>query len=283
MTAIPEPTVTTVSLIDAHHEARPDPPRAHMGVSGLGHVCDRWLWLSFRWAVQEKVPGRVRRLFRRGNREEEVVLDDLRAIGCVITPPPDGQDQHRVDFGGHVSGSMDAVIESGVPEAPKAPHVVEIKTMSKKNFDVLVKHGVKEANPKHHTQAQCYMHGKGIDRALYIAVCKDDDRLYVERIRYDREHAEKAIARGKRLALADEQPPPISTDPTWYECKLCPATSWCHGGKGITARNCRVCAYSTAMPDSSWRCEKHKADGIPEDFQRIGCKDFDIHDNLMPF
>jgi hypothetical protein len=252
-----------------------------MGVSNLGHSCDRWLWLSFRWAVQEQLSGRMRRLFRRGHREEETVLADLRAIGCVIRESPGGQ--LRVDFGSHVSGSLDAVIESGVPEAPKKPHVLEVKTMSKKNFDLLEKHGLKEGQPKHFTQVQCYMHGTNIDRALYIAVCKDDDRMHVERVHYEKDVAEKAIARGKRLAIQDEQPPPLTTDPTWYECKMCPAHSWCHNGVGITERNCRTCAHSTALPDSTWRCEKHNADGIPLDFQRKGCADFDVHDHLLPF
>ena len=52
---------------------------------------------------------------------------------------------------------------------------------------------------------------------------------------------------------------------------------------GITEKNCRICAHSTALPDSTWRCEKHNADGIPLDFQRKGCADFDIHDHLLPF
>jgi hypothetical protein len=281
VTAIPPQTHTTVSLIDAHHERTPDPPRPHMGVSNLGHSCDRWLWLSFRWAVREQLSGRMRRLFRRGLNEEATVLADLRAIGCVIRETPGGQ--LRVDFGSHVSGSLDGVIESGVPEAPKTPHVLEVKTMSKKNFDLLEKHGLKEANKKHFVQMQCYMHGTGLDRALYIAVCKDDDRMYAERVPYEADVAEKAIARGKRLAIQDEQPPPLSTDATWYECKICAAHSWCHNGVGITEKNCRICAYSTALPDSTWRCEKHNADGIPLDFQRRGCADFDIHDHLLPF
>jgi hypothetical protein len=131
---------------------------------------------------------------------------------------------------------------------------------------------------------QTYMHGLGIDRALYVAVCKDDDRIYTERVRYDREVAERAIARGQRLALADEMPPPLSTDPTWYECKWCPSHKVCHEGLGVTApQSCRTCAHSTAMPDSTWRCERHNADGIPLGFQRTGCDDYELHDHLLPF
>ena len=33
---------------------------------------------------------------------------------------------------------------------------------------------------------QCYMNWAGLERALYIAVCKDDDRLHLERIDADK-------------------------------------------------------------------------------------------------
>ena len=271
----------TVAAIDAHHEAAREAPRPHMGVSQLGHACDRWLWLSFRWAIPAKHPGRILRLFRRGHLEEDQILKDLKAIGFVFRPSPDGQ--HRVDFGSHVSGSMDGIIESGVPDAPKKPHVAEFKTHSLKSFNDLEKKGVQEAKPMHYIQMQVYMHGVGIDRAFYLAVCKDDDRLYVERVRYDEAVAMKAIARGKRLAVVDEMPPPLSTDPSWYECKFCDAYEYCHQGLGVTAEHCRVCAHSTAKDDGTWRCEKHDADGIPTAFQRKGCPQFELHDHLVPF
>lgn len=282
MTKIPPPTQRLAELIDAAMEARAEPPRPHMGCSLLGSTCDRYLWLSFRWALTKKTPGRVLRMFRRGNNEEAVARGDLEAAGIVMRPTVDGK-QARVDFGSHVSGSLDDIAESGVPEAPTKPHVIDYKTHNKKNFDAFVADGVAVSHKRHYTQIQTYMHGTGIDRALYVAICKDDDRIHTERVRYVRDHAEKAIARGKRLALADEQPPPLSTDPSWYECKMCDGYDWCHKGVGLVEKNCRICAHSTAMPDGTWRCEKHNADDIPVDFQRTGCADYEIHDHLLPF
>jgi hypothetical protein len=281
MTKITQRTNPTIAAIDAHHEAITEPPRPHMGVSLLGHVCDRYLWLNFRWALGVKKPGRVLRLFRRGHLEEPTIIKDLMAVGFVFRPSSDGQ--HRVDFGGHVSGSMDGIIESGVHEAPKKPHVAEFKTHSKKSFDELEKNGIEKSKPMHYVQCQVYMLGAGIDRAFYMAVCKDDDRLYVERIRFDKVLAEKAVARGKRLALADEMPPPLSTDPTWYQCKQCDAYEYCHQGLGVASKNCRVCAWSTAKDDGTWRCEKFERDGIPLGFQRTGCDSWELHDDLLPF
>ena len=114
---IPEPEITITSLIDKAHQARVSKPRPHLGCSMLGHHCERWMWLSFRWAVIEQFPGRILRLFRRGQNEEAQIISDLRAIGMVVNGT-----QRRVDFGSHVSGSLDG-IGKGVPSAPKTEHV----------------------------------------------------------------------------------------------------------------------------------------------------------------
>lgn len=279
---LPEPVHTISSLIDKYHADNAEAPRPHMGCSLLGHPCDRWLWLSFRWAVREEFEGRILRLFRRGQMEEATIVSDLRAIGIDIRHAGD-RNQKRVSFGSHVSGSLDGIIEKGVPEAPKKRHIAEFKTHSKKSFDDMVKNGVEKSKPMHFVQMQVYMHGTNIDRALYLAVCKDDDRIYTERVRYDRAVAEKAIERGQRIALADRMPEPLSADPSWYQCRFCPAHSFCHKAQPTKHANCRTCAHSTAMPDSTWRCERHEADNIPVNFQHQGCDDHILHPDMVPW
>lgn len=275
---LPEPIHNLVALIDQHHESLAERPRGHLGCSTLGHHCERWLWLSFHWAVIEKFEGRILRLFRRGHNEEATIIADLRAAGLDVR-----SSQARVNFGSHVSGSLDGIIESGVPEAPRKRHVAEFKTHAKKSFEDVVKNGVEKSKPQHWVQMQVYMFGMNIDRALYVAVNKDNDHLYTERVRLDRDVAEKAIAKGQRIALADRMPPPISTDPSWFQCRFCSAHSFCHEAKPTKHANCRTCAHSTAMPDSTWRCERHEADNIPEDFQHEGCDDHVIHPDLVPW
>ena len=279
---IPESDNSISALIDKHHENLVETPRLHMGCSQLGHPCDRWLWLSFRWAVQTKFPGRILRLFRRGQNEEATIISDLLAIGCDVRKTSLST-QHKLDFGSHVSGSLDAIIDKGVPEAPKAKHVAEFKTHNKKSFDALIKDGVEKSKPEHFTQMQVYMHGTEIDRGLYVAICKDDDRIYTERIRYDKDMASKAIKRGQRLALADRMPEPISTDPSWYQCKFCPAHEFCHKTKTTKHVNCRTCAHSTAKENSTWRCERYDADDIPVEYQHTGCESHTLHPDLVPW
>lgn len=276
MSKIPEPLNTIPALIDAHHAAKLDKPRPHLGCSMLAELCDRRLWLQFRFAVIEKFDGRMLRLFRRGHNEEKTLIADLEAIGIRISGTQD-----RVDFGSHVSGSIDGLAD-GVPEAPKTTHIVEFKTHSQKSFDELCKDGVRKAKPLHYGQMNVYMLGKGLERALYIAVCKNNDALYTERVKLDREYAEKLVERGRRIALSERMPPPISTDGSWYQCKWCPAWDMCHGSRQTKEANCRTCAHSTPLPNSTWHCAKWDA-AIPLDAQINGCDAHVVHPDLVPW
>jgi hypothetical protein len=279
---IPESTNSTIALIDKYHEKQNEQPptRYHLGVSMLGEKCDRKLWLSFRWAVRENFEGRILRLFRRGHNEESTIVSDLRAIGVDIRNTTSSQS--RVNFGKHVSGSLDGIIESGLPEAPKARHVAEFKTHSKKSFDDLVKKGLKESKPIHWTQLNVYMYGKDIDRGFYLAVNKDSDELYQERIELDKPAAIKAIERGQKITMSDRMPIGLSDDETYYECKFCPNHSFCFKEKLTKEVNCRTCAFSTAKEDSTWHCTRWD-DVIPNEAQYLGCDNHVLHPDLVPW
>ena len=270
------------SAIDAAHESREESPRLHLGASLLGHHCDRYLWIVFRWAVREKFSGRMLRLFRRGQLEEATIVQDLRAIGIDIGST--GGAQARVSFGKHVSGSIDGIIESGVPGAPNTRHVAEFKTHSKKSFDELARDGVEKAKPMHWCQMQVYMHGKGIDRALYVAVCKDDDRIHSERIRYDEAAATALVERGQRITMTERLPEPCSgAAPDWYQCKMCAGHDFCHSTKLTQESNCRTCAHSTPTEDSRWTCARYDNIDIPPEIQPLGCPSHALHPDLVPW
>jgi hypothetical protein len=267
-------------LIDEAHEARQEKPRSHLGASMLGHSCDRWLWLSFRWAVVEKFSGRMLRLFRRGHNEEQQIINDLRSIGLDVRTPSSGQS--RVNFGCHVSGSIDARIEKGVPGATKTQHIAEFKTHSLKSFNALKAKGVFASKPMHWAQMQVYMLGTGLDRALYVAICKDDDRIYTERINLEPKVAQKLVERGQTIALSDRMPEPLSADATWYECKYCAGHDQCFGSKTTKQVNCRTCSHSSALSDGSWHCARWD-DLIPVEAQHAGCEAHVLHPDLVPW
>ena len=53
MTALPERQNSTAAAIFQQYEKSAEAgQRPHLGASELGHECERYLWLSFRWARQ---------------------------------------------------------------------------------------------------------------------------------------------------------------------------------------------------------------------------------------
>jgi len=262
-------------LVDQYHEKvnADEQPRAYLGCSIAGYRCERRIWLTFRWAVRERFTGRMLRMFRRGREEERLVLEDLRAIGCVITDC-----QKEVVLTPYIKGHVDGIITSGLPEHENEQFVLEIKTFSSNAFTQLTRKGVKEARHDHWVQMQLYMLGLGIPQALYFAVCKDDDRIYTEIVQFDAERAQSILNKLDRLTMETRLPPPISRDPTWWECKGCPAYSFCHEQSVVTARNCRTCAYGAPKPAglnaTPWECQYEPV--APQELsvqqQRQGCE-----------
>jgi len=227
--------------------------------------------------VIEPFPGRVLRLFRRGQEEEANIVKDLRAIGMDIRATT--SNQARVDFGNSVSGSMDGVIFSGVPEAPKTKHLAEFKTASDKKFKEFVDKGLEEANYQYFVQCQVYMQGAGLARALFLVVNKNDDQIYTERVRYDEAVATKYIKRGHRIVSTERLPEPLSADETWWQCRFCAGHDLCHGGAGTKEVNCRTCAHVTHT-EGQWHCTRHD-DIIPTKFQYEGCDSHVMHPDLV--
>lgn len=282
MAKIPPIPLTTVNAIYAAYEAeREDHRRGHLGASLIGKECDRALWYDFRWISTPQFDGRMLRLFQTGHMAEARFVADLRRIGVTVhEADPETGIQFRVaDSGGHFSGSMDGVA-LGVPEAPKTWHVCEFKTHNAKSFDKLKKDGVQKAKPQHYAQMQVYMHLTGMTRALYLAVCKDNDELYGERVEHDEAEAVKLIARARRIVGAVRPPERISSDPAWYLCRFCDHRPACHAG-ALPDVSCRTCAWSTPVEDGTWACDKHKKT-LSQDEQKAACAAHRYIPDLVP-
>lgn len=285
MTALPDPRFQTVAAVyRAIEQARSDWRRPHLGASQIGKSCDRAVWYGFRWVQDPKHEGRVLALFDRGQAEERVQFARLRAAGVQVwTVDPETGKQFRVELAPHISGSMDGVA-LGLLEAPKSPHVIDVKTASKKQFDQLLRVGAREWKPVYYTQLQLYMHDRRykIDRAVLWVVCKDDDRLYMERFEYDPEFAARELERAKRIVDADTPPARISESPSWYECRFCDFHATCQAGRHEQIeRNCRTCASSTPLKDGWWHCDYHDH-ALTDREQRKGCDAHLIHPALLP-
>jgi hypothetical protein len=280
---LPSPPSATVQAIYKAYEDRLQERqrRDHLGGSEIGHECDRKLWLGFRWASTSKFPGRVLRLFQTGHLQEDRIVADLRAIGVQVfsTDPETGRQYVVSSSNDHFGGSLDG-IGIGIPDDPEKAHVLEFKTHNAKSFAALCAKGVKVSKPIHYTQMQIYMYLAGYDWALYVAVNKNTDALYSERIEINIQHAEVALNRADRIINSPYPPMKISEDPTFYICKFCNVREACHFQRGVP-RNCRTCINSTPIEQGLWRCEL-ATECIPREVMLVGCDEHRMIPDLVP-
>jgi hypothetical protein len=282
MVSLPTTSSPTVDAIYAAYEAAADHGyREHLGASLIGAGCERSIWYTFRWATRARHTGRLLRLFDTGNLAETRFVADLRRIGVTVLDldPATGRQWKLRDASGHFGGSMDAVA-LGLLEAPKTWHVCEFKTHSAKSFAKLMTEGVAQAKPLHWAQMQAYMQLAGLDRAFYLAVCKDTDALYQERIQHDAEAGLRILAKAARIINAARPPARISDDPAWWECRLCDHHAVCHAG-AAAERHCRSCLHATPVDGGAWQCARHGC-ALDRGRQQAGCAQHLYVPDLVP-
>lgn len=253
--------------------------RGHLGMSQIGKADTRTLWLQFRGCLPEEHSPRTERIFRLGDAIEQELVRYLRQIPGVElhTTDPDGRQFRFAYFGGHFGGSMDGAIH-GIPEAPKTWHVFEAKSVAAKRFNDLEKKGVQAWSQEYFAQLQCYMGASGMERALFVAYCKDDSRIHAERVRFEPMTWDGLLAKAQRLLEADTPPASSYRDPSWYEAKwMPPITAAVYWGERLPpvahCRNCRFSAPDLRSEDLSahWLCSM-AGEEIPAAVVPKGCQ-----------
>ena len=243
-----------------------------LGSSFIGEECIRQIWLDWRGFAREQFEGRILRLFETGHLQEARIVDDLRRAGFAVwDKQEDGSQYEFTDPSGHFITKVDGVIKD-VPESDK-PHVLEVKTHNKNSFSSLVKKGVQYAKPTHYAQVQISMALGGFTRALYVAVCKDDEQFYVERIREDTDEQKKLQQKIVKLTEARLRPAGISDDGSSFGCKFCSMKSVCTK-ETEPLRHCRTCTMCTPGQEGKWVCELNKHT-LTMDEQRKGCEHYE--------
>lgn len=276
MASVPESKHLTTAKVVEWWARSPQTHRPHLGASLIGHNCDRYLWLTFRWAKTPSFDGRMLRLFDTGKREESRIYEELRGIGVELHTEDNGKQIECRDETGHFGGSVDGV-GKGFPEAPKKWAVLECKTHNTKSFGDLKNKGVKDSKPRHYAQMQVYMGLLDIDRAMYYAVCKETDEVYAEYVHFDAEAFEQLKARAKKIIDASSPPAKLSEDPAHWECKNCDMYELCHQQR-VAETNCRTCCHASAVEKGQWHCQNHNKTLTVED-QHKAC---DSHLHMPP-
>lgn len=281
MTALPITQPRTVTAIYAaleQKQRRDMHPR--LAASSLAS-CPRSQWDKFRWLFPAEIfDGRKLSIFETGELWEARLVARLREAGMTVDDiDPDTGEQWRIVFaGGHASGRTDGKV-MGVPDAPKTMHVFEAKSHNERSFKALLKAGsVQDGKPEHYAQCTIYMHKQGITRSLYLAVCKNTDELYAERIEYDPVFAMQLEAKAEKLVTTDRRP----------DCQ-CPsyflkAGYGCAVNDGLfPVRTCRSCMFVTFHLDGEARvsCERHHRD-LCLDEQKAGCAQHLFNPTVIP-
>lgn len=254
MAPIPKVTPSTLRAVqEALETGHDDWESVGVPAGDIGVECDRAVWLAFRRAsVPEVITWQKRRIFERGNIEEERLLDLLRMVGVNVWGE---QDRVRA-CGGHLRGKIDGRA-LGLLEAPKKEHVVECKSAKQEVFAKVKKHGVQKGKPEHYATFQFYMHGLGIDRVYYMMSNKNDEDLHFERVEYDFEYAARAVARIERIINMPEPPSRLCTKRDDFRGAFCRQAAVCWG-ETMPRAHCRSCLHSTPLMDGNagWDCAR---------------------------
>lgn len=290
MTALPPPPQQTVDAIYAAIEEvearRPRYQGYGISASTLGSTCDRQLWLSLRWAsAPEVLTAKKIRVFARGNAAESRILGDLRVAGIQVEDvDPVARKQWSFALAnGWLRGKADGIL-TGVVEAPKARHVVEIKCLKAAYWRGIQKHGLRAHKPEHWHQLHTGMVGLGIDRGLYIAENADTGELLTERLHLDHEEAMRQEARVMR-AVEDHDPPlgmlgEATTEIKTQKIRNAPPCLFCdHKGicfdKAFALRSCRTCIHWTFGDGPNGHCARFDEPRTPA--QQQAGKDCPAH------
>jgi len=284
MAPMPELRLQVALQIEAAYEAKRKPRHGYrLPPSKLGADCERSLWYTFRWVSPPSTfEGQMIRLFETGDSQELRMIDDLKMIGCEVQTHAvdDATKQIGISFAyGHGYGFLDCEI-LGLPDAPMTVHVGEMKSHNDKSFGLLLSQGVEKSKPEHYAQTMIYMHKRHRDRGLYMAVNKNTDELYFERIEYDVAFAIRLERKAERIVFANRPPKGIAEKPGFFKCNFCDHGEKCFGAE-LPEVNCRTCAHVTPADGGKWICDRLNIT-LDRLAQEAGCNDHLYLPSIVP-
>ena len=266
------------------------PQRGYLGVSGIGD-CPRKSYYQFYAAGQQPFAAKTLKNFADGHRTEDLVIERLRAVDglTIIDRDPDTGRQLEVsDHEGHFLGHLDGEA-FGLLQAPKTPHVFEVKCTSEKVFarfqKCKEKHGEKAAlrewNETYYAQHQVYMLYRGRTRGWMVVATAGGRDWDSCRTDFDRKAAEFYSARAADIIFTpDALPPRIADSPDFYKCRWCQFSKICYGETAAN-RNCRTCVWSAPVENRGWLCKRHDK-SLTASEQIEGCGDQRFRPVLVP-
>ena len=250
MALLPTPEININDVLESVEIEFPLPK--YLGMTSLGHICDRYLWLSFRWAYYNTGTPQTKRIRNKLALEEKIVIQELEELGMTVSYSGDEKKRYH-DSTGHCVGYCQGFV-TDVPTAEKTEHVLIIKSLSEKVFTQIRRFGVYRASPKYYCLALILMQMSKKKRAFFVLTNRNNEERYYERISYEPNAAKMVEQRGEVIIGSASPPARISEKPEWYQCRGCSAKDVCF--KAVQARiSCRTCGQATIIHDGTWRCE----------------------------
>lgn len=250
--------------------------RSHLGASLIGKRCKRNVWYSFRWAREIKHTGRMIRLFNRGHLEEARFIALLQQAGLQTWfKKPDGGQFAFSNCDGYYGGSLDIVIK-GVPNYEQEAFLCECKTHSQNSFEKLFLNGVAEAKPEHLIQMNQYMGHYNLKKAMYFAVNKNNDEIYLEVVEFNPSLFQSEINVANTVVKAKRPPVKAFPSKAYYACKnTCDYKDICWNNE-LPDRNCRTCEHSELIGEGKWACKLNGSIELSKDNQYNGCNNYSL-------
>lgn len=228
------------SRIEAH--AVENEHRGYLGMSQLGHSCARYLWYVLHDSFQSTATPRTRRIWERGDWEEDRVIKDLRKIGATVYDTQATINLHSKYILGHIDG---------IVRYDNVDYLLEIKTMNSTSWKKYCKTDLKEYSKQYWVQANLYAKYMSLNNIMHVGVNKDTEERHFKCI--EAEPDQMIPYEIRAIEILDMRDPPEKIgNASWWECKWCPAFDHCQN-YAPRKFNCRSCKH-ISFPDSGLAC-----------------------------
>ena len=268
--------------IEKEEAERESKPRPHLGGSLIGDECPRKIWYTYRWVSEvEPFKGRLLRLFRRGQDEEETFIKDLNLLPGMSVH---GEQWYETRINGHFAGSIDGVLRD---EFADIWFLLEFKTYNDSRFKALKKTGIHNSDPRYYAQVQTYMGFNNLEKALFWAVNKNTDERLCVQIDFDANLYSRILEKAEAIIYAEEVPPRMpGASLSYYKCRFCDFRELCHLGQDselvVKKVNCRTCSFGVPSLEhesaGKWICRNPATHGkiLDTDSQVKACTRWEI-------
>lgn len=202
--------------------------RNYLGASLIGDECLRKIQLQYQ-GNRSNVSSQTLRTFDIGHCLEDLVAEWMRVAGFDLKTRNENGEQFGFSVaGGKLQGHVDGIITDISEDLQgigfKCPILWECKTLHSKSWSETAKRGLMLTKPIYFAQIQIYMGYLELEQCLFTALNKDTSELYFELVPFDSEAAQRYSDRAAQIIKASENNelmPCVSSDPSFFRCKMC--------------------------------------------------------------